>query len=361
MSSWKAWMGLLLAGMGAVACGGAEVVEPPVEGAFAAVDEAARTMVQTQPIPGLGVAIYGRDGTKLFERMYGSFAPDRRVAIASASKLVSGVVLLRLVDQGLLSLDSTTGQVLGWTGEAGSIQLRHLLSFTSGLPPEQLCTYLPDTTLADCVEQIRQGGLQAAPGTRFDYGSTHLHVAGRMAEVGAGQPWNDIFAAQLRAPLGLPDDLVYYASPLQAAGTGNPLVAGGLRLSMNEYEPLLHLVFDQGRRQGQQLLDEALFSQQAVEPFPDVVVGRSPAAVIGFRYGLAAWLECSTPASGCSTISSPGAFGFTPWVDREAGYYAIIGMEVTDRQASDEIANFGVALAQQIKPLIPAALAALRP
>src|SRR5689334_15884359 len=91
---------------------------------------------------GMGLAVYDRAGTKVFERMYGDFAPDRRVAIASASKMVTGVVLFRLVDEGLLSLDSTTGAVLGWRGEKGAITLRHLLSFTSGMPREHVCTVL---------------------------------------------------------------------------------------------------------------------------------------------------------------------------------------------------------------------------
>lgn len=348
----------LFTSLGLAACGSGGAAEP--EDAFAAIDQAATQMVLTQPIDGLGVAIYDNHGTKVFERMYGRFSPDQRVAIASASKMVSGVVLLRLVDQGVLSLDSRTGDVLGWTGDKADITLRHLLSFTSGLQPELLCTYLPGITLAGCVDQIAQTDPLAPPGTRFDYGSTHLAVAGRMAEVATGKPWNEIFAEQLRAPLGLPADLVYYANPLQAQGTANPLLAGGLRMSMNEYERVLHLAFDKGARQGTQLLAPALFDAQAIEPYPDVVIGNSPAGNAGFafRYGLTAWLECATPQTGCSTISSPGAFGFTPWLDRAAGYYAVIGMEVTNRNASTEIANFGVALEQQIKPLIPAALAA---
>ena len=40
-------------------------------------------------------------------------------------------------------------------------------------------------------------------------------------------------------------------------------------------------------------------------------------------------LAISTPATGCSSISSPGAFGFTPWLDRITGYYAILGMEIS--------------------------------
>ena len=59
------------------------------------------------------------------------------------------------------------------------------------------------------------------------------------------------------------------------------------------------------------------------------------------------------PALNCAVLSSPGAFGFTPWFDRDAGYYAILGMEV-DSQAG--IVAFAVNLAQELKPLIRSAL-----
>jgi hypothetical protein len=95
---------------------------------------------------------------------------------------------------------------------------------------------------------------------------------------------------------------------------------------------------------------------QGTEPYPDAVIGNSPFADAGqeFHYGLSAWLECPPPASDCAVLSSPGAFGFTPWVDRAGGYYAMIAMEVTDSQSG--IVKFSVDLAQQLKPLIRAAL-----
>lgn len=68
-----------------------------------------------------------------------------------------------------------------------------MLSFTSGLPPENLCTYRVTITLEDCVNELSAVALDAQPGTRFDYGSTHLAVAGRMAEVATGSSWNAIF------------------------------------------------------------------------------------------------------------------------------------------------------------------------
>ena len=304
----------------------------------------------------MGLAIYDRNGVKVFERMYGDFAPDRRVAIASASKMVAGVVLFRLIDKGYLSLDSTTASVLGWSGAQGSITLRHLLSFTSGLDPSHPCTLLPNITLAECVERIATTTPLAAPGSRFDYGSTHLHVAARMAEVAVGRTWNDIFAAELVQPLGLPTDLAYYTGPLQGNGTINPLIAGGLRASMNDYARVLRLVYDKGVWQGAPLLGPALFDLQSREPYPNVVIGNSPARGTGLdaRYGLTAWLECSTPSTGCASISSPGAFGFTPWLDRDERYFAILGMEYTQNSAG--VVAFAVELEQQLKPLIATAI-----
>lgn len=311
-----------------------------------AVDQAMRQALAGHAVPGMGLAVYDRAGTKVFERMYGDFAPDRRVAIASASKMVSGVVLFRLVDEGRLSLDSTTGRVLGWRGEKGAITLRHLLSFTSGLRREDVCTVLPQLTLAACVEMIERDPVEAPAGTLFDYGSTHLAVAGRMAEVATGESWADLFASRLREPLGIGTDAQYYATPRNPVPTENPLLAGGLRMTMDEYARVLRLVFDKGVFDGKRLVDAALFDAQAVMPYPRATVGHSPWP--DGRYGLTAWLECATPETGCAALSSPGAFGFTPFLDRDAGYYAVLGMEI-DREDED---NFAVALERSLRPLI---------
>jgi hypothetical protein len=61
---------------------------------------------------------------------------------------------------------------------------------------------------------------------------------------------------------------------------------------------------------------------------------------------------------GCPISSSPGAFGFTPWIDRETGYVAILGMEVgpDTTETPSEVVDFAVALEQTLQPLIRAAL-----
>jgi D-alanyl-D-alanine-carboxypeptidase/D-alanyl-D-alanine-endopeptidase len=322
-------------------CGGDDNDTPPSSppsnppSAFAQVDAAAQTAFTTEGISGMGLAIYNAQGEKVFEKMYGDFHPDQRVAIASASKLVSCLTLFRLIDQGYLSLESTTGDLLGWQGEKGSIQLRHLLSFTS-----------------ECVAEIEASASLAAPGVQFDYGSTHLAVAGLMAEVITGDHWNDIFQQQLAEPLGLADSIVYYAQPLSSSNPANPLLAGGLRLSMNDYEPILRLLFNEGVVDDQQFISAELMVAQAQTPYPNSIIGNTPSVIESLRYGFTAWLECATPDTGCEILSSPGAFGFTPWVDKAAGYYAILGMQygVVAHQ------GFGVQLERSLQPLIAEAM-----
>ena len=306
----------------------------------------------------LGLTIWDGTDARLYERMVGGFTPDTRVAIASASKMVSGLVLFDAVRRGELTLDSTTGGVLQWTGANAAITLRQLMSFTSGLEREDLCTRRPLVTLEECVATIRDAPVVAAPGAQFDYGSTHLQVAARMAEVASAKSWAQLFDDTLRTPLGLDAGVAYFTAPQQSLGTTNPLIAGGLRASMNEYANFLALVFHRGAYRGLTIGTPALYDEQAREVSPAPTIDYSPVQAIGlpYHYGLTAWLMCGTPATGCEDLSSPGAFGFTPWLDRAAGYYAILGMELDSASVDTGVVDFAVKLQQELEPLIRAQL-----
>jgi serine-type D-Ala-D-Ala carboxypeptidase/endopeptidase len=343
-----------------------EVEAPPValvsqEEALSGWAAVRATLIQragAEGVSDLGLMVFDRDDTLVFQHMLGGFTPQTRVAVASASKLVSGIVLFEVVKRGQLSLDSTTGAVLGWTGPKAGITLRHLLSFTSGLPPDHACLREVSTPLASCVAMIGSGPLLASPGTRYDYGGTHLQVAARMAEVRTGKTWNALFSEILRAPLGQPSAVNYFTLPKAAVGTLNPLVGGGLQASMAEYSKYLALAYHKGQTAGLTVGTTALFDAQGREPYPNVVVGSSPMADLGYpsHYGLTAWLECATPALGCARYSSPGAFGFTPWLDRTSGYYAILGMEL-NATAEGGVGAFSYNLERDLAPLIRDALA----
>jgi serine-type D-Ala-D-Ala carboxypeptidase/endopeptidase len=148
--------------------------------------------------------------------------------------------------------------------------------------------------------------------------------------------------------------VAYFTLPKQQQGTQNPLVAGGLRASMNEYANFLALVFHRGAYRGLTIGTAALYDEQAREVSPAPTIDYSPVQVIGlpYHYGLTAWLMCGTPATGCEDLSSPGAFGFTPWLDRASGYYAILGMELDSASVDTGVVDFAVKLQQELEPLI---------
>jgi serine-type D-Ala-D-Ala carboxypeptidase/endopeptidase len=305
-------------------------------------------------LTGMTLIIFNDQDEKIFEKNIGNFNADQTVAVASASKWISGTVLLSLVGKNQIGLDDTTGDILGWTKNS-TVNLKQLLSFTSGMDNENLCLYAAIFTFEECVALIGASDPVAVPATRYDYGGTHLAVAGRMAEVATGKSWKTILNEELLIPLGLDLSINYYAQPLNANGSQNPMIAGGMRISMNQYAKMLQLIYHKGLwkngDQPVQLIPADLFDEQAKMPYPNVVIGNvPPSAPEGVRYGLSAWLECDTPAEGCDKLSSAGAFGFTPWIDRETGYYAILGMEYEDAN------GFGFRTEQTIQPFIEAVL-----
>jgi serine-type D-Ala-D-Ala carboxypeptidase/endopeptidase len=324
---------------------------------FAEVRAVLQTEYESERVNGLTgmtLIIFNDQDEKVFEQNYGSFNADQTVAIASASKWVSGTVLLSLVGKNQISFDDTTGDILGWMKNS-NVNLKQLLSFTSGMDNEHICIYTALFSFEECVALISTTYPLGLPGTRYDYGGTHLAVAGRMAEVVTEKSWKTILNEELLIPLGLDLSINYYAQPLSANGSQNPMIAGGMRISMNQYAKILQLIYHKGLwkngDQTLQLIPSDLFDEQSKMPYPDVVIGNvPPSAPESIRYGLSAWLECATPAEGCQKMSSPGAFGFTPWIDRAHGYYAILGMEYESAQ------GFGFRTEQKLQPLIEALL-----
>ena len=359
---------LLAISMPLLGCGGggdsspAPPLAPPppvaVDPAAALDVAAAEAFAEDAPasVPGMALAIYRPGGERVFLGVYGDFDPEDRYAVASASKLVTSLVLLRLVDQSFLELSSTTGAVLGWSGPQGAITLEQLLSFTSGLTRDADCQREVAITLAECAEEIGALPLVAAPGTRFDYGGAHMQVAARMAEVVTGSNWNAVFRAQLADPLGLSAEVRYTTLPRQRIGLSNPLAGGGLAATVDEYARLVEAALGaQADVQGV-AIDPDLAAAIFRSPYPEAVRGMVPelAEVQDFGYGLGAWLECDTPGTGCDIASSAGLFGWMPWVDREAGYIGILAMEGS--AVPGVATGFSVPLAERLRPLVLAVL-----
>lgn len=298
------------------------------------------------------IAVGTRSG-KIFEYQKGTQTATAITPIASASKLFSGAAIMRLVDAGVMNLDDNPQRYLPyWTSNPtdprSRVTLQHLLSFTSGFNrPENGAGCITDgaVTLADCARDIYTGNVQTTPGSAFSYGPDHLQIAAAMAESATGKSWTTLFREQVANPVGM--TATFYSTP----SASNPRIAGGVTSTANDSARLL-----------QAMLDGSLIRQRDTFIMPrtaGLVVVTTPDASTAYGqwlYAFGAWRECDdTPFSTACTnqpiLSSPGAFGWTPWVDFNRGYWGLIAT-----QAGFSGSVESVRLEQELQPLITAAL-----
>ncbi len=364
-------IGLLLGcGGGGVAGGGTSsgggtggVNPPPSSDAFAQVTSTIQA-AQPQFPGGLCVEVMTPEGV-VYSKGFGSFTNQTYAAVASSSKMVSGTLILRLVDRGLLSLDTRTKDVLKdrdgqpWSGNMGEIRLRQLLSFTSGIHGDVASSEGSDITLAEAVERIYedQRATASAPGSYFYYGSTHLRIAARMAEVVTGKAWRQVFDEGLRVPLG-------WGIASSYGGGGNPNPAGSLACTGQEYTRFLMMQLRKGLDGSNRLLSESIIDQQRQDAFgPSTTLAFTPYAATPRtnHYGFGNWVETQdgrapSASDPIERVSSTGKFGWAPWVEIGNGqnWAAVIMCQQLDLPlAYLPSENLKLALA----PLIAAALA----
>jgi len=81
------------------------------------------------------VVLIEQNNSRIYEYQAGVIDTSSIVAIASASKWLSGAVILSLADEGYFSLDDTVGTYLPifTENEKGHITIRQAFSMTSGL------------------------------------------------------------------------------------------------------------------------------------------------------------------------------------------------------------------------------------
>ena len=115
----------------------------------AQVDDDVAAILPRDDVPGLSLAIV-RGGQLAYVKAYGvaergtrAATPATRFAIGSVTEAFTAAALLRLVDQGKLSLDDPVANVLPELTDAAHVMVRELLSHTSGYRDCFLQEYIP--------------------------------------------------------------------------------------------------------------------------------------------------------------------------------------------------------------------------
>jgi serine-type D-Ala-D-Ala carboxypeptidase/endopeptidase len=288
----------------------------------------------------------------------GTFKLTDAHLVASSSKMMAGLTILKMVEDGQMSLSDNPQKYLRyWTNDPSDLRSRvtlaQLLAFTSGFNQSETpidCIGNPNTTLQACAQVYYDQGITSQPGAAFAYGNAHLEVAGAMAEIAGGKPFSQLFRDKVGTRLAIGQ-----VSAIDFPSATNPRVAGGGKSTGEEYARMLDAVLG-----GRALNNLATF--QADQTANVSFIFRPPAVttVGDWHYAAASWRECpaivwNTACASSRVISSPGKFGWTPWIDFDNGYYAIIAMEGPNDQDSSGVS---VAMEQKLQPLIAAAIAA---
>ena len=152
--------------------------------------------MQDKNIPGVAIVLI-RDGTIVWTEGFGvanaitrkPVTPETPFEVASNSKVVTAYIALRLVDQGVLSLDEPLNAYLPepWLSPSeyrDTITLRHVLSHSSGL------------------DKVGRESL-FAPGRGYYYSAGGLHYLQAVIEQVTGQTLEDIAQEMVFLPLGM--------------------------------------------------------------------------------------------------------------------------------------------------------------
>jgi len=316
---------------------------------------------ETDGVDGAGVIVVHRDKGVVYRRAFGGFAEDRVYLVASASKIVSVGVMMKLVDAGLVDIEKPISDYVTWAGKNGGLKLRQFFSNSSGLPgllsgadgavylTNYVCQFTPTGTLRECAEQVLTTDVGAdaiPPDTEFRYGGAQWQAAGGVLEAIAGKPWRDLVRETFIEPCGLTQsgythptwsqDLSY-PTDLQgraenAPVSDNPSIEAGLFTNLDDYAKLLSIHLSGGLC-GWGNSATRVLSTAAVEAMRvDRVAAYGERAWLGFPgaetlegYGMGWWVDRANPG----VFVDEGAWGATPWIDLNRGYAAFIAIENT--------------------------------
>jgi CubicO group peptidase (beta-lactamase class C family) len=190
------------------------------------IDEYLRAEMARQHVAGLAVAIV-RDGRVVKLQGYGTanlewdapVTPDTAFQLASTTKVMTGVALMTLVEEGRISLDDPVSKYIADAPESwAGITVRHLATHSSGLADDLGPAKIE--TIAAALDAAKKLPLAYKPGERSAYGFTDFVVLTKIIEQVTGKPLPVFLKERIFDPLGM-----------SATGFDNATEEGSIRAS----------------------------------------------------------------------------------------------------------------------------------
>lgn len=180
-------------------------------------DSVANNIIGIEEVPGMAVAV-AQDGKIIFRKNYGQSDIEMNVEVndstifnlASITKQFTAATIMRLIDQGKISLDDPITKFFpDYPTNGNIVTVHHLLNHTSGTKTYTLNNAeLPGWYSLDLSYQQMMGlwgnkPFDFKPGENYDYNNWGYYLLGQIIEIVTGKPWSQYGEPELLKPLGL--------------------------------------------------------------------------------------------------------------------------------------------------------------
>ncbi len=197
--------------------------------------------------PGVAVLV-SKDGEILYSRGFGfaslehsvPVTPQTKFRIGSITKQFTAAAILRLQEQGKLSVSDPLSKYLPDFPRGNQVTLHQLLNHTSGIhsytnDPDFLETVtVPIESTEKLIESFQNDPYDFEPGTRWAYNNSGYVLLGHIVEKVSGQSYGDFLEAQFFDPLGMRDTGVHrHDAILEHEATGYSYQGGRLSKALD--------------------------------------------------------------------------------------------------------------------------------
>ncbi len=249
----------------------------------------------------------------------GSVTASSLMLMASASKWIFGAYAVQ-VRNGVLSHEDIAS--LNMTSPY------HHLRYKACVP--LMPSRKDKETVAECFHRFGNNRVDPKDSGKFYYNGAHFQAYATL-DLGLGNMDRQSLGARVNDTLGLS---IAYDSPQMAAGiiTTPQAYASFLKRMLTGQIILGRLLGAHAVCTNPKTCSQALFT-----PIP---------ANESWHYSLGHWVE-DDPNVGDGAFSSPGAFGFYPWIDKSKTYYGLLARE--DHHVLQDPANKSVLCGRAIR------------
>lgn len=338
---------------------------------------AMQKFVDNNTVAGLTAAIGTRDGIVatasvgyLNREQKLRMSEDAMFRIASMTKPITAIAIMLLVDDGKLSVDDPVekhlpefhGQMriesagkdqLVLTKPKRPIQIRDLLTHTSGLPggfPSGISDlyFRRQLTLGEAVAISSQRPLEFEPGARWAYCNAGIDVLGRVVEVASGMSFESFLEQRLFRPLGMFDTTFYpndeqlqrlaalyevkegelhpigYQLIGPSKNARHPIPAGGLYSTTEDLGNLYRLMLTGGAIGELRILSAKSVEAMTSNQIGELPAGFTPGVSMGFGWQVTRKPEGVHSMMSAGSYGHGGAFGTQGWIDPVQDFFVIL-------------------------------------